>query len=358
MIQIKVIKSFEETSEIKTKWDFLVKQNNLDISVSYDWSATIWESHLKNKDINVFSIENNGTLLCVMPIVLRRKTIKKIPIDAICCLSDLSNLHNDLLLDRKNENGEVLDIFFNQLKKNKKLRKWDVMEFGSVVVGGTTDQALKKYFYSRNYKYLISIGSLSPFINIKKYSYSWDEYLKSLNKKVKSNFKRKQNKINREGAVEIKRIYDNEMILNIISLIERNSWKHKNGSSIIDKEHQQAFYKSLLKKFNNNFVFFILFFNNDPISYSMGLIDRNKYYSLKTSYIDKFKKLSPGIVLRLSLLQYCFENKFNEFDFCGEDEEWKKDFTSDFREHNHYLIYNKKLFSKFLIYINKIFRDK
>ena len=86
----------------------------------------------------------------------------------------------------------------------------------------------------------------------------------------------------------------------------------------------------------------------------MGILNRKKYWSLKTSYDEKFKKLSPGTVLKLWLLKYCFDIHLEEFDFGGEDEEHKLDFTDSVCHHKNYLIFNSNMYSRTAYFISRL----
>ena len=352
MIQTRVIDVYDNAVSIKRKWDDLVEHGKLDVSASYVWTIALWESHLKKKNMNIILVENGTDILGIFPVFLKKKTMRKLPITTVCPVASLFCIHNDLVVHKPTH--DILSVFFEGLKSISGSRKWNVMEIPSVVVGGVTDLMLKSFLSVNGYKYIVSKGPVSPFIRTE--NLSWEEYLKSLKKKARGNFKRKQNIIRREGTTIIKQISDHDEILNIITRVENRSWKHRSGSAIVDKEHQMTFYKLLMKNFGSRFIFFALFFNDKPICFSMGLLYRNRYYSLKTSYDSDYKKVSPGIVLRLNLLQYCFDNKFYEFDFSGEDEQWKKEFTIDYREHRNYIIFNKDIYSKFIYVISRFIR--
>lgn len=352
MMRTRVIDVYDNAVSIRRKWDDLVEHGKLDVSASYLWTIALWESHLKKKNMNIILVENGTDILGIFPVFLKKKTMRKLPITTVCSVASLFCLHNDLVVHEPTH--DILSAFFEGLKSISGFRKWNVMEIPSVVVGGIADLMLKSFLSANGYKYIVSKGPVSPFIITK--DLSWEEYLKSLKKKARGNFKRKQNIIRREGATIIKQLSNYDEILNIMTQVESRSWKHRSGSAMVDNEHQMTFYKLLMKNFGSRFIFFALFFNDKPICFSMGLLYRNKYYSLKTSYNSDYKKVSPGIVLRLNLLQYCFDNEFYEFDFCGEEEQWKKEFTIDHREHKNYIIFNKDIYSRFIYLISQFIR--
>jgi hypothetical protein len=354
MIQTSVIKNFEEIEDIKQYWNNIVKEEKLDVSASYIWSTIIWESHLNKTDLNVIVVKKNDEILGIFPIFLNKKTIKGFPVKTVNLLANLNCLHHELIM-RKNPN-EILSTFFDTLNNTVDFRNWHIIEILWVAEEGATNFFLKSYLPMHKYPYRILPGIISPYIKID--HLSWAEYLKSLKKKDRDNFIRKKNKIQRGGDTEIKQLVNYAEIIDTIRRIEEKSWKHQNRSAIIDKDRQIKFYDLLIKKYNSNLLFFVLYFNKKPISYSMGLLYDNKYYSLKTSYDMEYRNFSPGIVLRFYLLEYCFNLNFHEFDFCGVDEPWKKGFTKASRQHINYIIFNKKIYPKSLYLVSKLCRSK
>ncbi len=342
-MRARVITRLADVALLRSDWDELVDDEQLDVSATYDWSMALLESHLDNNGLTVIVVEDDaGKLMGIFPFYLKHKTIRKLPVKVICPIAQLFCIHHDLLI--RDGRQDILKLIFDQLNSIPGVEKWNAVELPEVECGCYTDRILTSFLATNNYKYIFSKGSSSPFIKLG--GISWEGYLKSLKKNVRKNFKRRINNFEKEENLSIKQITDYCEIIKIIHRIENNSWKHKCSSSIVDKKQQKIFYEKIIDKFSSVFMLFVLFFGDEPISYSMGLSVKGKYYSLKTSFDEAYDKLSPGIMLKLELLQYCFKNEFNEFDLCGRDEQHKKDFADDVRNHNNYLIFNKDMYSQ------------
>ena len=350
MIQTRVIDVYDNAVSIKRKWDDLVEHGKLDVSASYVWTIALWESHLKKKNMNIILVERGNDILGIFPVFIKKKTINKIPVKTICLLPNLFCVHNDLVV--RDDKPEALEAFFNLINNHHDYRNWNVFEIPSVVTNSSTDQLLQNVLLSLRFPHKILQGSSSPFLKMK--GLSWEKYLRSRSKNSRKNFKRKENTIKNAGGTEMKFVTDQKEIWKILLEIENKSWKHTAGFSIVDKTHQMAFYGLLINEFAEALKFSVLFFGKRPITYCMGILHRKKYWSLKTSYDEEFKKLSPGTVLKLWLLKYCFDIHLEEFDFGGEDEEHKLNFTDSVCHHKNYLIFNSNMYSRTVYRISRL----
>ena len=350
MIRTRVIDVYDNAVSIKRKWDYLVEHGKLDVSASYLWTIALWESHLKKKNMNIILVENGNDISGIFPVFIKKKTINKIPVKTICLLPNLLCVHNDLVV--RDDKPEALEAFCDLSNNYHDCRNWNIFEIPSVVTNSPTDRLLQNVLSSLRFPHKISQGSSSPFLKMK--DLSWERYLKTRSKNSRKNFKRKENTIKNAGSTEMKFVTDQKEIWKILLEIENKSWKHTAGFSIVDKTHQMAFYNLLINQFAEALKFSVLFFEKRPIAYCMGILNRKKYWSLKTSYDEKFKKLSPGTVLKLWLLKYCFDIHLEEFDFGGEDEEHKLDFTDSVCHHKNYLIFNSNMYSRTAYFISRL----
>lgn len=319
-----------------------MEESGLDLSVCYEWSMCLFESHLGKKGLSVIAVEDGGELVGIFPVFCRKKTVSLMPVKTIGPIYSLNCNHNDLIA--RKDRLDIIDQFFEGLKSVKELRNWNVLEMPDVTGDGATDRLLESYLMEVKYPFMKTRGGSPPFIDMR--NLSWNDYLRSRSENDRKNFRRKENNIRKAGKTEIRFVSEAEVIINTIMVIENRSWKHRNGSAITNKGHQMTFYNLLIRDLGEKVRFLALYFNDVPISYCLGVVWGKKYFSLKTSYDEEYRKLSPGSVIKLYLLRYCFENNLSEFDFCGEDEQHKMDFTDTGRQHYNYMIFNNDLYSR------------
>jgi CelD/BcsL family acetyltransferase involved in cellulose biosynthesis len=58
-----------------------------------------------------------------------------------------------------------------------------------------------------------------------------------------------------------------------------------------------------------------------------------RLYLLKTGFDEGFRKLAPGLVMRLSSIERCFELGYQAHELLGSESEWKLKFATTERRH-------------------------
>jgi len=80
---------------------------------------------------------------------------------------------------------------------------------------------------------------------------------------------------------------------------------------------------------------------NRPIAFEYNLLYRGSMYNLKLGFDEAFSKTSPGIVLRLSMLEWAFENNVYRYDYMGNAADYKMMFSTGLTIHENLEIFNK-----------------
>ena len=113
--------------------------------------------------------------------------------------------------------------------------------------------------------------------------------------------------------------------------IERNSWKHAAGTSISRKPEQDRFYQALLPHAARagQWLSALLTLDGEPIAHRLSIAENGVALGLKTSYVDTMKKYSPASVLQWIYLQHVHKLGIRCFDFSGETESHKMQWTSN-----------------------------
>jgi len=78
-------------------------------------------------------------------------------------------------------------------------------------------------------------------------------------------------------------------------------------------------------------------------------------WGYQTAYDHTFSQLSPGTMLIPELIDYCYANGLEEFDFLRGEERYKMRWNTGFHETFRLLIWNKRLMSRFrsFVYLNR-----
>lgn len=117
--------------------------------------------------------------------------------------------------------------------------------------------------------------------------------------------------------------------------VELKSWKHANGSAITSREGETGFYEHLLPALaaEGQVHCTVLFLQGQPVAHSIDLLGRQRTYGMKTSYDRSHAKLRPGVLLMVGRLERYFADGMREYDFLGDVEPYKMEWTPTTRDH-------------------------
>lgn len=116
--------------------------------------------------------------------------------------------------------------------------------------------------------------------------------------------------------------------LQIAVEIDKRSSKRQAGKAVFEKAEDHTFYSQLIKKFKQNFVIDILFYNSFPIAFSFGLLYGKTYHALNTAYDIEYGKIMPGKLLLYYIIQHLKEKNMEIFNFSRGQSQLKKSFTN------------------------------
>lgn len=233
---------------------------------------------------------------------------------------------------------QVLEYFHNEQ------HGWDLLALRRVSVRKADDVDLERILIGREYPYSIESILSVPFIIIKDEK-DWDSYWKSRKKHFRHEVKRKTKKLSELGSIEYKvhvSPLSRQQLQQFLDL-ENSGWKGENKSSILHRPHLLRMYR-LLSQLNAErlkLLNFNLFLNDQLISSSLSLKTPHGLYVFKIAYDESFNKFSPGILLRLHEVKYCFENGLHIYDFSGKEQKWMRAFTNRKNYVMDFIIYRK-----------------
>ena len=187
---------------------------------------------------------------------------------------------------------EKMLLFLN--KVSKELNK--TLYFPLVYEDSNFYKLLKNdlYNYQRLYTSIIDYGKID------------NDILTYINKSDRVYFsKRSVNKF--ENKLYIK-YYTKKSVKRIIKHIELNSWKHIEQQDMISKNSQLIYYNELVNSGIANIAVAYDKHTNKAVSYRIDGIGNNKIHVLKNSYIEEYKKYSPGSYMLLYDLYKTYKN--------------------------------------------------
>lgn len=336
------ITDMDRIVEIKELWQDLQHRCEIDIPFNtYDWYHIWWESFQPDNEFSVYVVylDNSRNKICAVLPMYRSGITKRNK----AILSTWSNTHSfrtGILCDK--DHYHALDLLLSYLNSDL---SWENIHIPYLVADNETELMLKKALSRQKLRYLSQPGMSSPVLEIKG---AWDDYFNQFGRSTRESLRRKTRNIleKTNGRAEIICGINNDLDskLNKCWQISRKTWKQKIGSSIAYDNSRMKFYEEIACSPNGWIVLAILYLRNEPIAFEYNLLYKGTLYNLKLGYDEDYSKLSPGVVLRLKMLEWAFsDERVKNFDFMGNAAEYKLMFSTHQLTHNNITIYSRSM---------------
>lgn len=112
--------------------------------------------------------------------------------------------------------------------------------------------------------------------------------------------------------------------------LEAAGWKGRNGTAILQRAADLRFYSEVVTRFHDSGQLRVseLTLDGELVAWDITLLSSNRLYGLKAAYAEAHHSLSPGLVLRLAIIERCFELDLDAHELGGADDPWKRRFAN------------------------------
>ena len=128
--------------------------------------------------------------------------------------------------------------------------------------------------------------------------------------------------------------------------VEASGWKGENGTAIVSDERTLTFYREIARSFTERDPAAPVARRASTASGRRSICACSygeRLYLLKTGYDERFRRLAPGLVMRLSIVERCFELGLQAHELLGDESEWKRKFATEERSHVGFHAYQRGL---------------
>jgi CelD/BcsL family acetyltransferase involved in cellulose biosynthesis len=137
---------------------------------------------------------------------------------------------------------------------------------------------------------------------------------------------------------------DLEQVLKDGFRVEASGWKGRAGTAITSRPDTEAFYRAVAKEFARRDELRLSWISLDGrmAAFDLCLLHQGRLYLLKTGFDEEFRRLAPGLVMRLSIIEHCFEQGLRSHELLGTESEWKAKFETAKRPHLDLRTYRRR----------------
>jgi CelD/BcsL family acetyltransferase involved in cellulose biosynthesis len=176
---------------------------------------------------------------------------------------------------------------------------------------------------------------------------TFDAYSQGLSGNARRQVTKARRRLERQGQVELRVVEpvdELEPVLAESFALEAAGWKGRSKSAILSSPRMAEFWRSLFERYQRlgTLRFSELRLDGALIAFCLGVVHNARLYTLKTSYDERHAYFAPGHVLRLEMIERCFEQQIDTQELLGPMLRWKQRYATESRDTNVVRAYRRR----------------
>jgi CelD/BcsL family acetyltransferase involved in cellulose biosynthesis len=353
MISVEKISEESEFSKLQTTWNNLLKQSDADNPfLTWEWLYSWWKFYGDKSELMILVVREDDKILALAPLMHRVKLFGLLKIKEILFLGSfgVGSDYLDFIITRGRESSSV-DQIFHYLTRNQ--QKWDAINLTNIPETSKSIAHVKEACDKLGYFNIENASVVCPSIQLPS---TWEEYVLTLSKSMRSNIKRKHRELSKTTEIEyevIRERGDLDAAVNSMIRLNRLRMETKNLHGAFKNGKFTEFHQDVMPVlFQNDFLHLsFLKANNTRIAALYNFIYNDTCFYYQSGFDPVWAKFSPGTVLFSLSIQDAIANGMLEYDFLQGDEPYKFSWTNTKRQCVTILIYNKTLMGSWLYFL-------
>jgi CelD/BcsL family acetyltransferase involved in cellulose biosynthesis len=154
----------------------------------------------------------------------------------------------------------------------------------------------------------------------------------------RSNFDRLRRKMERDHEVEMAILEaprDLDAQLDAGWNVERRGWKGETGTAIASSQATAEFYRRVAHAFakRDELRLSSIVLDGELVAFDLTLVCHRRVWGLKTGFDPAYRRVAPGFVMRLAMIERCFDTAIDAVELLGDADEWKMRFATGTHDH-------------------------
>lgn len=312
--KIKIFDNIHD-AELKAAWIKLEQDNDIFPQMYYEWIEPWVSLRFGSRKLHIITVRLKDQIIAIAPFCIERKfgikVLTSIPIH-------YGDKYEFIFSSNSNVN-ELLKVVFTYIKKSK--------DYHAVKINQITENSSLFYFLKKSDfdEKLLTICPFSDFSNT-----SFDEYLMELNRKVRSDFRRRQKRLNEIGTLTFETHSSSEYYKENQDTF-REIYEKRWGD--IDKNLPgDVFYKCREESYvycldNNKALIVVLKLDDRIIGYRLGFISDSCYFDWKICFDKEYSKFGIGSIMTGRLIEKLKEDDINCINHGAGNYSYKRDWA-------------------------------
>jgi CelD/BcsL family acetyltransferase involved in cellulose biosynthesis len=348
-LQVRALTAYSDFLALEPGWTDLVRRAAIEHPfLEHAWLRTWWECFGGESSLYILVVTSAGRLTAVAPLMLTNIRMWGLSLRR---LSFLYNSHvpraGFIVAERADE---VYEAIWKQLREK---REWDLIQLCQLVTGSSTFHALRSLAGRDLWPADVWCSGASPYVPL---DGGWEAYYRTLPAKHRSNLRNRLGRLNKAGSVEFETVDGGDQLPASLSeglRLEAAAWKGDAGTAILNDPNVTRFYALLSGRAAERGWLRLNFLRagTEAVAFDYSLEYRNRMFLLKLGYDPEFSPYSPSNLLLFLSLRGAFDRGLDEYDFLGEEAEWKRCWASCTRPNNWLYIFRPSLKGRLLHFV-------
>jgi CelD/BcsL family acetyltransferase involved in cellulose biosynthesis len=326
-MHVKWIEEPVELEALAARWDALAELDPTPFSLSA-WYLAWWDGYGADRRLRVCTVWDGSELVGLLPLCKRGGRLEAMANEESCVVRPLAR------------DARALEL----LAQAATDERYDLLEIRRLPVGDEGLDAFAAAARRAGRLSLIEPDITSPIVDT---TGTLAEYRDATRGKWHKNLRRLYRKLLREHDAHLRLIAppdDLESELAEGFTVESSGWKETAGSAILSRPENEAYYRSLGRRFHDRGELRLSSISVDGrmIAWDLGILRRNRLYSPKSGYLEDFRQFGPGLVLELAMIERCYELAIDAHELLGADDEYKLRFSTSERRHRYFRAYPRR----------------
>ncbi len=311
------IETHESIAPVAAEWDALAEQVDAPPFLRPGWIAS-WHRSFGAGRLLVVCARRGRGMVGVVPVVQR-----------LGAISSPTNWHTPLFRPLAADSEVTAALIGAVLGRRPRRLDFSFLDLGDKAFSDCVNaaKALRHQPVSR-------VVQRSPYIEIES---DWTSFESELPSRRRSKMRRFRRRLEEQGSVAIGVEHGTHRLDALLAegfAVEASGWKGERGTSILASPKTARFYREVAAwaAAEGWLRLWFLRLDEKAIAFAYCLEQGGAHYELKVGFDPEFRRFGPGVLLTRAKLEHCFSAGLGSYEFLGQAERHKLDWTEDCRE--------------------------
>jgi CelD/BcsL family acetyltransferase involved in cellulose biosynthesis len=301
----------------------------------HEWVRTWWDAFGSGAALHIVIVRDAGRITAIAPMMSETTRMYGMPVRRLRLVHNDHTPRADFIIA-----GQP-DAAYRAIWGALRQTTWDVLQFGQLAQPSETTRALEALATASGCRVGHWQSGDAPFLEL---TGTWDQYFSGRPAKFRQNLRNRMSRLTRVGEPVLETLTDADAILaarDDAFRLEASGWKQEAGTAVDADPDVRRFYALLAERGSARgwLRLWFLTVNGRRIAVSYGAQYANRLFLFKTGYDPAYAQYSPFKLLTYFALRQAYSDGLREFDFLGETEPWKLEWTAATRPHDWLFVF-------------------